>query len=176
MPCKALQQNKSSIIGLCRSQPFTLSHKTGNGKLFAICVTLTSSHMYDNCARKEEGVCVCIERERGREGGGRTILAGLHGKLGPTGAAVPGENPFTGYLLASTMLFITRGAIKIIINAIFFSCWRLTGVLSSTHSALKPLTCRILICFTMVLFPDSPAPSKIHTNTSQNDHKHGHPD
>lgn len=56
----------------------------------------------------------------GREGGGRTILAGLHGKLGPTGAAVPGENPFTGYLLASTMLFIKRGAIKIIINAIFF--------------------------------------------------------
>lgn len=59
-------------------------------------------------------------RERGREGGGRTILAALHGKLGPTGAAVPGENPFTGYLLASTMLFIKRGAIKIIINAIFF--------------------------------------------------------
>lgn len=29
-----------------------------------------------------------------------------------------------------------------------------------THSALKPLTCRILICFTMVLFPDSPAPSR----------------
>lgn len=27
-----------------------------------------------------------------------------------------------------------------------------------THSALKPLTCRIRICFTMVLFPDSPAP------------------
>lgn len=26
------------------------------------------------------------------------------------------------------------------------------------YSALKPLTCRILICFTMVLFPDSPAP------------------
>lgn len=35
-------------------------------------------------------------------------------------------------------------------------------VLNSTHSALKPLTCRILICFTMVLFPDSPAPSKTH--------------
>lgn len=31
-----------------------------------------------------------------------------------------------------------------------------------THSALKPLTCRIFICFTMVLFPDSPAPSKTH--------------
>lgn len=28
------------------------------------------------------------------------------------------------------------------------------------YSALKPLTCRILICFTMVLFPDSPAPEK----------------
>lgn len=27
-----------------------------------------------------------------------------------------------------------------------------------TYSALKPLTCRIRICFTMVLFPDSPAP------------------
>lgn len=29
-----------------------------------------------------------------------------------------------------------------------------------TYSALKPLTCRILICFTMVLFPDSPAPER----------------
>lgn len=31
---------------------------------------------------------------------------------------------------------------------------------SNTHSALKPLTCRILICLTIVLFPDSPAPWK----------------
>lgn len=29
---------------------------------------------------------------------------------------------------------------------------------NNAYSALKPLTCRILICFTMVLFPDSPAP------------------
>lgn len=34
------------------------------------------------------------EEERGaREG---KILATLHGVLGPTGSAVPGENPFTG--------------------------------------------------------------------------------
>lgn len=33
--------------------------------------------------------------ERQREEGGK-ILAALHGILGPTGAAVPGENPFTG--------------------------------------------------------------------------------
>lgn len=44
-----------------------------------------------------------IERERRREGEkeGGGILAALHGILGPTGAAVPGENPFTGYTLAS---------------------------------------------------------------------------
>ena len=29
-----------------------------------------------------------------------------------------------------------------------------------TYSALKPLTWRIRICFTMVLFPDSPAPAR----------------
>ena len=29
-----------------------------------------------------------------------------------------------------------------------------------TYSALKPLTCRILICLTIVLFPDSPAPEE----------------
>lgn len=28
----------------------------------------------------------------------------------------------------------------------------------ATYSSLNPLTCNILICFTMVLFPDSPAP------------------
>ncbi len=33
----------------------------------------------------------------------------------------------------------------------------------STHSALNPLTWRILICFTIVLFPDSPAPRKAKT-------------
>lgn len=100
------------------------------------------------------------KEELGKKGG--KILAALHGILGPTGAAVPGENPFTGYMLASTVLFIRSKAIKISSTIIFLSRpWiYLKRVLNSTHSALKPLTCRILICFTMVLFPDSPAPSK----------------
>lgn len=29
-----------------------------------------------------------------------------------------------------------------------------------TYASLKPLTCNILICLTIVLFPDSPAPGK----------------
>lgn len=29
---------------------------------------------------------------------------------------------------------------------------------TNTYSALKPLTCNIRICLTIVLFPDSPAP------------------
>lgn len=32
------------------------------------------------------------------------------------------------------------------------------GEEKDTYSALKPLTCKIRICLTMVLFPDSPAP------------------
>lgn len=31
---------------------------------------------------------------------------------------------------------------------------------SNTYSALKPFTCSILICLTIVLFPDSPAPKR----------------
>lgn len=46
------------------------------------------------------------------------ILAALHGILGPTGAAVPGENPFTGYILASTALFTVREAVKMSIYII----------------------------------------------------------
>ena len=118
MPCKALQQNKSSI-GLCRSQPFTLSHETGNSELFGICVTQRSSHMYDNCTctrkrrKKTERRRRRKKRRRRRRRRRRgEILAALHGILGPTGAAVPGENPFTGYILASTVVFIRREAIK----------------------------------------------------------------
>lgn len=152
MPCKALQQNKSSI-GLCRSQPFTLSHETGNSELFGICVTELLAGV--------QQLYMYTERRNWEKKGGK-ILAALHGILGPTGAAVPGENPFTGYMLASTVLFIRSKAIKISSTIIFLSRpWiYLKRVLNSTHSALKPLTCRILICFTMVLFPDSPAPSK----------------
>lgn len=56
---------------------------------------------------------------KGKEGGGGEILAALHGILGPTGAAVPGENPFTGYILASTVLFIRREASRRRNNLIF---------------------------------------------------------
>lgn len=60
------------------------------------------------------------EKRRKRESERRgEILAALHGILGPTGAAVPGENPFTGYILASTVLFIKGEAIRISIDMIF---------------------------------------------------------
>lgn len=32
--------------------------------------------------------------------------------------------------------------------------------INNSYSELNPLTCRILICFTIVLFPDSPAPKR----------------
>ncbi len=46
--------------------------------------------MYDNCTCTQKKGGKKGEREREGE-----ILAALHGILGPTGAAVPGENPFT---------------------------------------------------------------------------------
>lgn len=59
------------------------------------------------------------KEEKGEKGG--KILAALHGILGPTGAAVPGENPFTCYILASTVLLIRRKVIKISSNKMFKS-------------------------------------------------------
>lgn len=41
----------------------------------------------------------------------------------------------------------------------------------STYSSLNPSTCRILICFTMVLFPDSPAPAIRNNNQLKYRHK-----
>lgn len=42
-----------------------------------------------------------------------------------------------------------------------------TNQKTGTYSALKPLTCNIRICLTIVLFPDSPAPvSKKKTQAS----------
>lgn len=61
--------------------------------------------MYTKRRKKKES-----ERERERKRG--KILAALHGILGPTGAAVPGENPSTGCILAPTVLSIMREAIK----------------------------------------------------------------
>lgn len=47
-------------------------------------------------------------------------------------------------------------------NKYLYNHVQLLGGFSSynAYSALKPLTWRILICFTMVLFPDSPAPER----------------
>lgn len=78
--------------------------------------------MYDNCTCTRKGGKKKKTGGKGREGkGGRggEILAALHGILGPTGAAVPGENPFTGYILASTVLFIRREASRRRNNLIF---------------------------------------------------------
>lgn len=54
--------------------------------------------------------------EEKKERGGGEILAALHGILGPTGAAVPGENPIHRlYILASTVLFIrTRWRVVVV--------------------------------------------------------------
>lgn len=57
--------------------------------------------MSDYCTRKGGG-----EKKKERE-----TLVALHEIQGPTGAAVPGENPFAGCTLASTVLFIKRRAI-----------------------------------------------------------------
>lgn len=58
--------------------------------------------MYDNCTctrkkekKKQEEEEEEEKREREAETERGKILAALHGILGPTGAAVPGENPFT---------------------------------------------------------------------------------
>lgn len=37
---------------------------------------------------------------------------------------------------------------------------RNTGSINNSYSELNPFTCKILICLTIVLFPDSPAPEK----------------
>lgn len=64
--------------------------------------------MYTKKKEKEEEK---RERERGRQRERHRrgkILAALHGILGPTGAAVPGENPFTGYTLWPRQCFLKR--------------------------------------------------------------------
>lgn len=77
MPCKALQQNKSSI-GLYRSQPLSLMHETGNASFFLFFFLLTGysdSHTY-NCTLK-------IKKDNPLGPGTRLLLAGLHGATGP---------------------------------------------------------------------------------------------
>lgn len=36
--------------------------------------------------------------------------------------------------------------------------------INNSYSELNPFTCKILICLTIVLFPDSPAPEKEEKN------------
>lgn len=88
---------------------------------------------------------------------------------------MPGEHSqavtaATGFLLRSVV--VKRAVTQSFLKSFGNIGADLLHILSSTHSALKPLTCRILICFTMVLFPDSPAPSNVHPKKNTYTHTH----
>lgn len=67
-------------------------------------------------------------------------------------------------LLCLTKIGINQPVIVRIASRMFFL---MSSIFCLRSSSLKPLTCRIRICFTIVLFPDSPAPGSCESGPTQ---------